>query len=296
MQIMSKRNNQNGFSLLELSVAIVVLSLALVTAIQIGKIKSYEFLEEDQKKSYEQVNNLLLAYYIGFDEVGNRIQRLPCPARNNLPLEHPDFGVEDCASATLIDSGIPDPRAPGNNLQIMTGAFPINAVSAPIKHAYDVHGGQYLYAVSADLVLKENFLASNLNAVQVQNLSNAPTGGPLPYTIISMGENQFGAIGSDWNVIVPCPANDREGENCDGDNVFIDAYAPIAGYPNGPETAFFDGRLGYDHDFFNRITNAIFANIECPANEFLKGFVGGEPQCALWLLFQQQVVTESIPI
>ena len=103
------------------------------------------------------------------------------------------------------------------------------------------------------------------------------TGLPLPFIVVSMGDTARGAYGSNGALLESCPNEtvSREGENCDGDAVFLDAFIT----ERDGDTAFYDDRIGFDGSFFSQASNSFLVNLECPANEFLVGVKNGEAQC-----------------
>ena len=282
-----KKSSESGFSLIELSVAIIIISIGLITALQISKIEFYEESQEELLYSLNNANDLLLSYYIGTDQTGTQIRRFPCPARPDLPMTHVDFGKEDCSGVSIVNSTVPDPDSPGNNLEVLIGALPIQNLNARPEDAFDVYGGQYVYAVSAKQTIRVNFLRTDLNAVQRQDETSSNVGNPLPFLIASLGETGRGAYDIDGNLIEACPVSTREGENCDrNDAVFLDAFiaervVDTAAGTDQSFSAFYDGRLGFDEVFFGRVSNAVLLmDINCPDGEFLSGFVNGDPVCS----------------
>ena len=273
---LNKKHSEFGFSLIELSIVLIIVSIGLVTALQISKIEFYENSEQQLLNSFDDLNDLFLAHYTGTDESGNDIKRLPCPARQNLAIDHPNFGKENCTNVQFADSGIPNPNTPGTNLRVLMGAVPVQSLSVNTEAAFDIYGGQYLYAVSEGLTSSSNFLLSNLSAIKRKNPSGAAIGDLLPFVIASMGETGRGAYGINGNLIEVCPASQREGKNCNNDGIFMDAFATSS----SDDRAYYDGRLGFDESFFERVSNAVFIHINCPDGEFLSGYVKGTPICA----------------
>jgi len=206
---------------------VLIASLGLGAAIKLARVEFHERREKEIVTSFENINELLLSYYTGVDDTGNDIKRLPCPALPNLSIDDPDFGQEDCANATIVEGNVPHPDDATRNLRIMIGAIPAQELSMANEEAFDVFGGQLLYAVSEDLTIDINFLRNDMSAIQRQNNNGTFSGLPLPYMFLSMGDTNIGAYGIDGNIIELCPdiAVSREGENCDRtDGVFLDAF------------------------------------------------------------------------
>lgn len=282
----SAHNSQSGFSLIQLSIAIVIISVGLIGASKLAIIQSEKSKQEKIDSSFEDINDLLLAYYTGYQikystTGGNNElipnQRLPCPARRDLPINDPNFGAEDCENAVFVDSGIKHPNNPSINMRVMIGALPTKALTMANEDAFDVYGGQYLYAVSEQMTAKMNFGRNDLtNILRINRLNGPPIGQPLPYIIISKGASQRGAYDKSGNLVEACPSNGEERENCDDDSIFLDT---VISENQENTSTFFDDRVGYDGSFASHVANIIITNTSCPDGEFLTGVQQGQPNC-----------------
>ena len=271
------KNTESGFSLIQLMIVIIIVSIGLVAAARLAQVKFQEDREIEISDSFKNINDLLLAYYTGVDETGTPIKRLPCPARRNLAIGDLNFGTENCTAVQIVSGNVPHPDAAGTNLRVMIGALPVKELSIATEDAFDVFGGQYLYAVSENLTNDSNFLRHDMSAVQRLNDNGTLVGLPLPFIVVSMGDTGRGAYGTNGIILEACPNKtvSREGENCDGDAVFLDAFIT----ERSGDANFYDDRVGFDGTFFAKAGNTLLVNLECPANEFLTGVVNGEAQC-----------------
>ena len=271
------KNTESGFSLIQLMIVIIIVSIGLVAAARLAQVKFQEDREIELSDSFENINELLLAYYTGVDETNAPIKRLPCPARRDLAINDPNFGAEDCAAAQIVSSNVPHPDTAGTNLRVMIGALPVRELSIATEDGFDVFGGQLLYAVSENLTSDTNFLRHDMSAVQRLNDNGTLVGLPLPFIVISMGDTGRGTYNTGGALLEACPdeAVSREGENCDGDAVFLDAFIT----EKDGDVNFYDDRVSFDGTFFAKAGNTLLVNLECPANEFLTGVVNGEAQC-----------------
>jgi len=267
-------NKESGFSLIQLSIVIIITSIGLAAAVKLATVEHHKNQEIKLQQNFENINELLLSYYTGFDENNNPIQRLPCPARQDLAIDHPNFGREDCTGVAILPGPVshPDSASP---MGVMYGAIPTKELSMATKDAFDVFGRQLLYAVSVNLTKDSNYLRNDMAAIQRKDDSGTVTGQSLPYVIVSMGDNGSGAFGQGGNLTSACDSTKRESENCDNDGVFLDAF--ITERENSSE--FSDDRLGYDGKFFARAGQLIVINFECPENEVLRGMSNGKPLC-----------------
>lgn len=266
---------EEGFSLYQLLITVIIVSVGLTASIKLAYVEFQERREKKIIESFENINDLLLAYYTGVDENGDPIRRLPCPARQDLPINSPDFGKENCSGATVVTGNVPHPDT-GTNMRVMIGALPTKELSMPTKEAFDVFGGQILYAVSRDLTKDTNFLRHDMSAIQRLDDSGTLAGQPLPYMLVSMGESNKGAYSTGGVLLAPCEASERDSENCDNGNAtFLDAFVA----EEHGSTGFFDDRVSFDGKFFSNAGQFIVLNFECPEDEVLRGMKNGEPIC-----------------
>lgn len=272
----SKINNQSGFSLVQLLIAIIIVSIGLAAAAKLATMQFQKDREERIDQSFEEINDLLLSYYTGVDADGNKNKRLPCPARRNLAIDDPNFGTENCSAATIVNHQTLTHPDTGFPLRVMIGALPARILSMPIENAYDVFDGQILYAVSEEMTSPTNFGRNDLASIQRQDVSGAVLGQPLPFLVISAGETGYGTYNKNGTLIENCPTTGNEKENCNNDAIFIDT--EIAEGEANPNN-FFDDRLGFDGTFFSRVAQTILINAQCPSGQFLSGLNAGQPEC-----------------
>lgn len=271
-----KANKQSGFSLIQLSIAIIIASIGLVAAAKLATLQFQQNREERIDQSFEDINDLLLAYYIGVDKDGNDNERLPCPAKRDLAIDHPDFGREDCGSVAISAHPTlahPDTGAP---LRVMIGALPTRALSMATEDAFDVFGGQLLYAVSEEMTSPTNFGRNDLAVIQRRNTDNKILGQNLPFLVVSAGETGRGTYNKAGTLIKSCPANGDERENCDNNAIFLDADIAEA---NINSAAFYDDRIGYDGKFLAKVARFQVPDFNCPTGEVVTGFLNGSPIC-----------------
>lgn len=270
-----KSNAQSGFSLIQLSIVIVIASIGLAAAAKLATVQFQQDREERLNESFEDINDLLLAYYTGVDENGDRNERLPCPARRDLAIDHPAFGREDCGAFTPTESDIDHPDDPGRKLRVMIGALPVKELSISTENAFDVFGGQLLYAVSEEMTSPTNFGRNDVAAIKREDSDGVTLGQPLPFLVVSAGDTGIGTYNKGGTLIATCPATGSERENCDGDFTFLDADISESEDTN----TFFDDRIGFDGTFLADIARFQVPDFTCPDGEFVRGFLDGSPIC-----------------
>lgn len=271
-----KSNRQSGFSLIQLSIVIVIASIGLAAAAKLATVQFQQDREERLDQSFEDINDLLLAYYIGVDKDGNDNERLPCPARRDLEISHPNFGAEACGSVTITAHSTLTHPDTGMPLRVMIGALPTRELSMATEDAFDVFGGQLLYAVSEEMTSNTSFGRNDVAAIQRRNTYNKILGQNLPFIVISAGETGRGTYNKAGTLIAACPASGNERENCDNNAVFLDF--DIAESTTNADN-FFDDRIGYDGRFLGEIARFQVPDFNCPMGEVITGFLNGTPIC-----------------
>jgi len=276
-------NTQGGFSLIQLSIVIIIASIGIVAVSKLATVQFYKSQEEKIDQSFDDIQDALLAYYVGVNEAGAPNRRLPCPARQDLAYDHPDFGKEDCAGVAIQQGLVPHPDT-GIPMGVLRGALPVREFLMSTEDAFDVHGGQILYAVSEEMTRAANYGRTDLSAISRTDVAGgAPVGQPLPFIAISMGETGAGAFGKNGNLITPCDNTKDDGENCDNNTLFLDTLIS----ENTNVASFYDDRFAFDPRFFSKAANAIIANADCPPDEYLTGIQEGIPSC--------EPVEENVP-
>ena len=71
----------------------------------------------------------------------------------------------------------------------MIGALPVSELSLAHEDAFDVFGGQFIYAVSESMTVSANYGITNLGAVRFLDPSNLSqkVGIAIPFVVVSAG-------------------------------------------------------------------------------------------------------------
>lgn len=209
---------QAGFSLLELSIVLVIIALMVGFGLEIGlsTLKTSEINVTKQRLA--QVKEAIELY-----QANNG--RFPCPAPLNAIPGAAAFGIEDnCANppaAGLADVAGGD----GTASAVRVGMLPIKNLNLPEDYAKDAWNNKILYAVTKSLAVPA--YAGNGN-VQVEDSSgNLVTVLPerAAWFSASHGPNQEGAVGLRLAAAaIACNATvqAKDDENCDADALFFD--------------------------------------------------------------------------
>jgi prepilin-type N-terminal cleavage/methylation domain-containing protein len=234
-----KTNKESGFSLIEVSIALIVISL-LMTPI----IYAYNIHMETKRSIItagrtDAISSALVKFYEknGF---------YPIPAQPNIaqgvartvttpgfgePATMPIAGWPACTATSAVVcraanpgtfgvAGTGTPPIPTTD-GILIGSVPISALGLQFKAMIDGYGNRLTYAVSQNLTTTANF-RDNRGSIRVRNL--AGTNSQAHFVIISHGKSRIGAftLGGARTIAcntatAPIPA---DSENCNNDGTF----------------------------------------------------------------------------
>ena len=214
-------SSQSGFTLIEISMWLVIAGLLIVPAITV-----YRAFIEEQKIS---VNTGLMQD--NGDSIGSYVtanSRYPAPASLLLGPDDAGYGEEvagpyqPCPSWPTT-SGVcrttgPDP--------VLIGAFPFETIGIDEEFSIDYWGNKFLYVVTAAQVAGYTAGAGVVEANTTLYDPATATTSPITYTVdmllISHGENARGAYSREGTLIAACSAADgRDWQNCNFDNNFL---------------------------------------------------------------------------
>lgn len=232
---------ESGFSLIEVSIALVIIGLIMVPMFMQYRI---DIASEQQIKTTNRMANIQAAVNQSlFAGAG----AYPCPASLIIGEGDPDHGVPftNCADFNAIrlctapewddDDGICKTSATQTDA-VLIGAVPFNTLSLSPKDTLDTWGNKILYAVTYEQTNPATFNSNTGRIVTwayadhdnntatdpvMQNISSATN--PIDFILLSHGEGGAGAYSSNGQLISSCPtlATAAESMNCDMDNTFL---------------------------------------------------------------------------
>lgn len=236
---------RSGFSLLELSVALVVVALVVGFGVAGGRnaVEGSSRVETQQR---------LVTIKKALDNYAKMNGYLPCPARRDLTPSAASFGVESRSGADCTVAGDIKyvPAAPSTPL-VYIGAVPVRTLGLPDSYAADSWSNKFLYGVSKNHVGNPLSYATADGTITIKYGNKSGTnytittkrdgaaGPAATYVVISHGPDGKGAyplIGT--AAAKACgTGNNNDVENCDQlDAVFYDTAYNEGSNP----TIFFD--------------------------------------------------------
>lgn len=207
LQINIPPKNSDGFTLVELTIALIIITL-LSTGLMIGASAQRENLERaDAQHQLDNIREALLGFAIAKG-------RLPCPAKPSLANTETNAGSEDCSQ----EHGV---------VPWVTLSLP---ESDPWGNRFSYFAGSAFTGIPAGGALASFSLTSNGTADVKDCFKNRPDGSlcgniaaELPAVIVSHGSKASGAYQTSGNKLAGSSSD--EGENSDADLTFI-AHAP----------------------------------------------------------------------
>ncbi len=219
---------RTGFSLIELSVVLVVTSLMLGFGLQAvqstGSVDCNAITKQQVVTVQAAVEKFVKShnYY-------------PKPAGRGWKITDPQFGRSDTSGAPSFDT----------NNGVLLGALPFQTLGLPASFAADCWGNKFTYAVTANLTSTTQAVYNAANgSIQINSAPGTPVMTSAAYAVISHGADgnggakKNGGTNHTWN----CTAGHADSQNCSATNVVL-----AAAFNNGKNAGagFFDDYVVY---------------------------------------------------
>lgn len=169
--------NNSGFTLLELSIVMVVVGFMTVGALGISKGMMNSSRQNESKTKLQRVDEAIRSYIIRFG-------RLPCPTKINISVLNSEFGKEVC---TPDEKGV---RRLNTNT-VLVGALPTKALNLENSYSYDGWGNKFVYAVVEQYTGSRDNLYNNKPKYNEKGENANLINGKFVYSITSNGRNRF---------------------------------------------------------------------------------------------------------
>lgn len=194
-----------GFTLIELSVVLVVLALLAGAALSIATQQTTQQKTLDLKEGFDGIEEALLAYRKTYN-------RLPCPADPTLATTHANFGVENGVAGTCANLI--------GTTNTVYGALPVKALGLPDDKMFDAWGRKYRYLVDKRITETDAFIIYSITDSTIGDISVRDSIGQnittkAIYAVISHGKNGHGAYTRNGAAFSSGSSNTDEQNNCD---------------------------------------------------------------------------------
>lgn len=243
----SHQTLNRGFSLLEITVILMVFGLALETMIQVESMLRKERYITNTGYRGEAIQTAL-------DKFLSKNKRLPCPAAPALGPEDANAGLEQCltlAAVTLDDcdvnglcrvKGYRDTAGDGDGVvdNVYIGALPYVTLNLTSQIERDGWNNKFLYAVSQYMTDATTYdsdygvidLKVNIGGVEYSKtlkLDGVDTAYAIPFVVLSHGSDGVGAYNINGKRR-PCAGAGIDLGNCDVNGRFYDYSAEFKSY------------------------------------------------------------------
>lgn len=202
--------NRKAFTLLEMSLTILLLSIVLV-----GGINFQLSLIDSSHKNITEMR--LKKIQIAIDNYFMVNGRLPCPASLLTTDTASNFGTE---LRTSTACSYASSSYLSNN--IIYGGVPVRVLELPDEYGFDGWGNRIIYAMDRNYGTKILFLQSGGDSITIKNLKNKVITNKAIYVLFSSGENRNGAFKNGKQLTVNSTLQDYENVYRSGFNkIFI---------------------------------------------------------------------------
>lgn len=220
--IRSYKRDERGFSLIELSIVLIIIGLLATPLIQEYGRYVTQKRRDDTAMSMRSIDTAIAAY----QEMHGRYV---CPSDRSIAFGEDGHGVENCANFAGLgadscggEGGGPGfcraTQAPG---EVYIGGIPYVTLGLPFKETLDGWSNGITYAVTAAMATATPATFDPaVGAVRVTNELTPPTIDNFHGVLISAGDNGAGAFNIQGRQN-PCITTFAEGENCDNDGTFM---------------------------------------------------------------------------
>lgn len=244
---------ERGFSLIEVCILIIIISLILTPTVYILNIYYKKFNQAVTQHAVDTATSALTKYALKYG-------RYPVPADPSLaagaekfgrPAESPPLGWPDCQSDPPPDPKVicqttrgtyPRPAAPlVDGPPVLIGVLPFAEIGVPITSVLDEKGNLLRYAVTLSLTSATDFDERN-GAIEVLDQGDAAGQNPRSiyfsnsagidsntrprahFVVVSSGADMRGAFATNGTIPNDCGDVDDSADytNCDRDGVFRD--------------------------------------------------------------------------
>jgi len=285
------RRKTNGFTLVEISIVIIIFGIITIPLLQMYTDYLKEKRRTDTVERVEKAVSQIRIYRANANSA-------PCPANRALNINNANFGVEDCANAVALAVGACTPdngickiagartpwatefgaptSAATNHDTILIGAYPFRTISGTnggnngIEAGLDGWNNKLTYAVTASATnafgdhttseaVGKDFKYGVINAIDESGNRTAGINNDGLFVVLSNGPTARGAFSQDGALVRTCDITTSDGENCDNDATFRRAIY----YSEGTGATFYDD---YSY-FFRDQTGELWAYMTNPSTQ-----------------------------
>jgi type II secretory pathway pseudopilin PulG len=192
MPARARRPYQSGFSLFELGIVLLIISIAFTQAIKILPAAVNKRQAEETQFKLKAIQDALQTYRLTYG-------RIPCPGDLTLLTTDANFAVEAANPASCTGGTPVSNRTGGGATFSSQGIAPVRTLRLPDDYAFDGWGRRIVYTVQTAMTGNNAFSVYTVAVPATGSLTikdvNANTiiSGKAMYTLLSAGPNGHGA-------------------------------------------------------------------------------------------------------
>lgn len=202
-KIIVKSSKKSAFTLIELSIVIVIISILITGALSVSinaiNNSKNNITKERLDEIYKAIGRYLLTN-----------KRIPCPAPiTDTKSNSANYGVEASTSLCASTAGVFESSSSAN---LVRGMLPVKTLGLPLDMAEDGFGNKFEYIVDKNYTIASAATAvvsgvgdfgtsttANLNVFEKPGSSAISVETAAIFAVIGLGANKLGAYGSDAN-------------------------------------------------------------------------------------------------
>lgn len=221
---MRRRVHMGGFSLLEVSIVLIIIGFVSGGGIMILRASV-------EKQQYDETNFKMEVIQKALLDFRRSFNRIPCPGDLTLNITNADFGIE--AAKATPDTASCSGGSPAANFvsaAIEYGVVPTRTLGLPDDYAFDGWGRRLAYGVDNRMTIRNAFISIAIDDVtspriSIENIATVTKTSSAIYALMSHGKNGHGAYSRDGSRIFVGSTHADEWTNCGCNAIGATAYS-----------------------------------------------------------------------
>lgn len=212
---LSRFGRLSGFTLLELGIVLIVLSLLAAGILAVATQNVRVNRQAELQEKLDTIEAAILAYR-------KEYEYLPCPGQSDLTNDEAAFGFQGATPGDCVTQiAITDPVATfSDGVNTVGGSIPVRDLNLNDEYMYDPWGNQFLYVVDKRATENATFNVkltdtSLIGSITVSDNGNNISTSTAVLLILSFGPNGHGAYQVSGDRKYEGSINTHELENCD---------------------------------------------------------------------------------